>query len=217
MKTENPLTPAELKAIKKSMVAHSETKKLELSKQQATKKKATERKDIKRFSAWEVVGCDVLEVLEAQPANSVSGTQLVALVVAAICPTGLVESIKSPQTSELARVYLGFYAKQPDLVLRLLAVVREKWNRQKNPAKIQRHILTNAWHQKPSATQNGILQQDAQDKETVSVVLGPNFRGDVKKARQHIKLPSWWPNISIELNAALLELKKAGFDVGWGC
>ncbi len=51
-------------------------------------------KNLRVFSAWEFVGNDVLRAINADKSEiRISGTQIVAILVAAICPAALAESV----------------------------------------------------------------------------------------------------------------------------
>jgi hypothetical protein len=144
----------------------------------------------------------------------------VALLVVAISPEALSKAVENAKAGELVRVLAGFYAAKPDLTLRLLAVIRAKWNDPSNQAKMQKHILTHPLHQRPiyrdgKFVQEGVLQIEAQDGETARAALGANYHGDAKKARQRIKKPEFSPCIGPELHAALTELKKRTIYVGY--
>ena len=186
-------------------------------------------------SAWEFVGSDVLRLLHDAPrlqmakkGDLVSGSEQVAVMVAAINPAALAVSVRNESTRELATVFTGFYAKYPELTLRLLDVIRKRWNEDSITAKVQRHILTKSWHQRPIVKdgnwiQEGIFHHDASDTDVQAVVIDPKKRlkkvtdaSAVKKARQRIRLPAQRPFISVELNSALRELQTRGFEVGLG-
>jgi hypothetical protein len=184
-----------------------------------------------RFSAWEYVGNEALKVLQREggnPGDHVSGSQMVAVMVAAINPAALSESVRNDNTRELADVFTECYSIKPDLTLRLLLAIRKKWNDQSATAKVQRHILTKPYHQRPIVKdgkwiQQGVFHHEATDTDVQAVVVGSKQKlakaaeaSIAKKARQRIKLPSIRPYLSQGLNAALQELRTRGFDVGLG-
>jgi len=149
-------------------------------------------------------------------------------MVAAINPAALAESIRNDSTRELATVFTGFYAKKPELALRLLDVIRRRWNDESVTARVRRHLLTKPYHQRPLVMdgkwiQEGIFHHEATDIDVQADVIGSKQKlrkvtnaSAVKKARQRIRLPSRRPSISLKLNSAIQELRARGFDVGLG-
>jgi hypothetical protein len=167
------------------------------------------------YSAWQFVGNDVLKALRGEPKRTISSSQIVAIIVTAINPAALAASVKNNKARELARVFSDFYTAKPDLTLRLLQVIRKRWNDDSFTSKVQKRLTTEAWFEKPQwkdgkLIANGILMQDAKDV---------NFDQDrdrtVQKARQRIR-PVPLLNITTALYLAMKELQHLGFDVGTG-
>jgi len=181
-----------------------------------------------RISAWEFVGPAFLKALEDQPPGIISGTEVVAVLVVGINPTALSESLKSDKTRELARVFADFYATHPELTLRLLAVIRKKWNSRSITAKVQKLILTQpyfvlatiAYNTTPQGIKKGALPNTA----IMPLVMGEKTKlknvhsavEAVKKARKRVPRPSERPVIIPALNEALWELNRRGIYVGLG-
>ncbi len=182
-----------------------------------------------RVSAWEFVGPVFLEALKGQRPDTINGSQTVAVLVVGICPAALAESIKSDRTIELARVFAGFYDTRPDLTLRLLAVIRKKWNDASFTAKVQKGVLAPYERLAPVSyktisgapfRKRGRILND----EVLEFVIDPKQKlknigsavDAVKKARQRIRRPVERPVITRALGEALRELRGGGLDVGIG-
>lgn len=181
---------------------------------------------IKVFSAWEYVGSEVLKTWKAwkaKPKTPITGSQIVAVLTVAINPATLAESVRNVKAHELARVFGEFYAAEPELTLKLLGVIRKKWNDQSITAKVQRHLLSKAWHVRPIVKhhkwiQQGVFHHEVKDAD-LRVVVSPKESitlDAVKKARQRACPPVWRPTTSVELHNALQELRAQGLDVGLG-
>ena len=182
------------------------------------------RPKIKVHSAWEYVGGAVLKAWTGDREIKTCGNQVIAVMVAAINPKALAESVRNKKARELARVFGEFYAVEPDLTLRMLRVIREKWDSHSVTARVQKHLLTQAYHERPIVKdgkfqKGGKFHHDASLGE-LSYAVSPKETitlDAVKKARKRAHAPAWRPWISRELNAALQELRGQGFDVGLGC
>jgi hypothetical protein len=165
------------------------------------------------FSPWEVVGTDVLKAIEGEPEHSIiTGNSLVAVLMVAIYPGTLAKAVRNRKAAELARCFSDFYAEKPELTLRLLLLIRDKWNDDTIAAKTRKHILVSPWHDRKT----GLLTRDAKDTAIQAAIVDPKQKltdpsaQAIKKARQRIKPPAWRPAITVELNAALQELKELG-------
>jgi hypothetical protein len=178
-------------------------------------------------SAWEYVWSVVLKALRGEPPNTIGTTQLTAILVVAISPKTLEESIKNEKARELARLFADFYARKPDLTIRLLEVIRKKWEDASLSARVQKHLTTKAWHEPPiwekgKCVSAGLVTAEVKDSVLHAMLTGQT-EGDkmqkayaVRKARQRIKGPPFILTMSEALYNAVKELRERGFDVGWG-
>jgi len=187
------------------------------------------REQLNTFSAWEFVGNDISKAVadwEGEPQN-IAGNDIVAVITVAICPRALEESLKDEKVRELSKVFAAFYATYPDCVLHLIEVARKRWNDDSVTARIQKHLLTKAYHARPimkdGRAQQGEFHHEVKDTDTQAAVIGAKQKLEkasdpdaAKKARQRIQEVDWRPMISPELNGALQELKARGLNVGLG-
>jgi hypothetical protein len=179
------------------------------------------------FSAWEYVGNDVLKALQGEPPKTIGSTQLTAIVVVGINPKALAESIKNEKAHELARLFTDFYARKPDLTIRLLEVIRKRWENRSLTARVQKHVTTKAWHVQPiwengKCIRPGVLTADVKDSVLQALLTGET-EGEkmqnaytARKARQRIKAPPLRLTITEKLHGALQELRERGFEIGSG-
>ena len=209
---------------------------------------AIEREEVKRkkrnqavgeilfHSAWQYVSPDVERAIKDEK-KPVGSTALVAVLVVAISPEALRESVVNHKARELARVFASFYAVRPTLALRLLNVIREKWNDQSVTARTHKHILTNLYHERKGMT-NGkwvphVMHKDAKVEGIQTAVFGTKDdkaeASAIAQARLRLKkpVPVTWIiggkprpvsalGITKELDAALKELRSKDIYVGYG-
>lgn len=161
------------------------------------------------FSAWNYVGPAVEKEIRNEPPASIASSELVAVMVVAICPAALAESVKNEACRELATRFSMFYQRRPDVVLRLLATIRKVWTDTTPAARVRRHILTQAWTQDTVTNAQKEIVIAAELKLKLSAV-----KWAMQQAR--VKLPSFRPKITRELLDALVELRRLKYDVGLG-
>jgi hypothetical protein len=162
-------------------------------------------------SAWQFVCDDVLRAIADEP-TPIGSDSLVAVLVVAISPAALCEAVANPRARMLARVFTEIYAHDPGLVLRLLNIIREKWNDQSVQSRVEKHIVTKVFRDaKVEAIHVAVFGTQSVGTERVS-------DSAVKKAYQRIKPieSNRNPRISRELHAALKELQRRNIYVGFG-
>ena len=172
------------------------------------------------IGAWNAVGIAAENLLNSWPKlkQPVKYSELCAIMVVAISPATLAASLANPGAAELAKVLARSYAKNPDLTIALLKVMRAEWDKPLSAeAKIKRHLGTKIW----LPGESGILSRMATDVE-VAEHFSPRRNAvlkdiaKAKKARQRLRFPEIVLGVTWELNSALVELHKLGFDVGNG-
>src|ERR1035437_8081100 len=116
------------------------------------------RQQTNRYSAWEFVGNAVLRFIKRKqpdffgdsgivpvPDSRILGdSRIVAVLIMAINPAAFGEAVKNDKARELARVFADAYTADPELTLRLLELIRNKWQASSVAAKVQKHVLTHA-------------------------------------------------------------------------
>ena len=173
------------------------------------------KREIPSYSAWQFVGNDALKALRGEPERTISSSQLIAIVVTAINPAALAESVKNNKARELARVFSGFYTAKPDLTLRLLKVIRKRWNDDSITAQVQKRLTTNVWFEKPKWKDGKLIDPGIMTSNVKDINVSQKQERTVQKARQRIK-PVQMLNITTELHQAFKTLKQLGLDVGTG-
>ena len=153
-------------------------------------------------SAWQYVGPAVLKALSRVP--EFTPPQMVALVAVGVNPGILGESLKNDSTRELGRVFAECYAAKPDLTLRVVSIIREKWNAQSVAARVRKHLLTIAHHPAKDAA----LRADVFLKESVELVT-------VRRGRERIRPLLGNLYATPALGNALNELRDLGYYTGW--
>lgn len=140
-------------------------------------------------------------------------------MVASICPKGFAEAATFESGLVLIRLFSEFYSSHPDLVIRLMRVIRDKWESKVHSHIAQRFIATQAWYRRPHYEISGIHMSEATDDEISTAIkkVGlPNITTPtIRKARQRLPIPKII-TIREDLYAALKELRSRGHQVGLG-
>lgn len=183
------------------------------------------KRAIQQFSAWNYLGCEILKILEREDGPPVSSSQLATVMAVAISPSALFASYCTKQTLPLAKKFGEFYSDRPDLVLRLIQKIRERWLSDKHGDISNRFIATRPYL-KESNVKSGrkrILMIQATSKEIAEAIKakgGPRIEvATIDKARQRLckerdKTAHKMLFISAEIHAALCELGRQGYYVG---
>lgn len=170
--------------------------------------------------AWVYLGCDIEKTLKSDPSDAlIPSSQIVAVMVAAICPKGFAEAATFDSGLVLVRLFAEFYSSHPNLVIRLMRVIRDKWESKVHGHIAQRFISTQAWLRRPHYEIVGIHMSTSTDDE-ISIAIKKSglpsiTTATIRKARQRLTIPKVI-TIREDLYAALKELRSRGHEVGLG-
>jgi hypothetical protein len=180
-----------------------------------------------KFSAWEYIGNDVLNFLakwkgrKGEVSGPLRGSQLYAVMVAAINFDAIIESIKDQETIELACVFAGVNAAKPKLTKALLSLIKRRWKGKPSVASIVARYLTveypKEWRDEFFKTGGVTNDKDESLLELVGKTIPAYNRRDnadaIKKARQRIRPPRMYLGITEELSDAIRQLRASGVFV----
>lgn len=188
------------------------------------------------FGAWSYLGPTILAALQHPP--ELSPDEVACLMTIALCPQALPASLSQPKAGCIAAVFVKLLSEKPDLTLRLLTIVREKWNSPLHRDIVQRFIATNIylqrpivemvkrrvrgkWVNRPHWKQQGIIMTDPRATagdiaQAIKANSGPTITtATVGKARQTMKRPRpLW--VSSKMGHAITHLRNTGLDLGLG-
>jgi hypothetical protein len=173
----------------------------------------------REYSAWKWVGNDVLAMWKRYyPKKSLTTSQICAILVAAINPATLEESSKNPHAGELARLYDEARSLEPELAKSIESTIRAKWNDPWAPVAPQiakreatEILIDRRTRKRTRDAKNADFLKSKQTDTGIYAIKQARWRAKKQTAKTPPSL-----TISDALHAALLELKKRGFDVGDG-
>jgi hypothetical protein len=176
------------------------------------------------FGPWTFLGAEIEDVIREGTGPDVHSSHIVACLIAAIEPKTLDVAMRDPLARPLADCFIAGMATNPDLILRVLQTVRNRWHNPNPPVSeiVRKFMASNPWV--PIPMQNGkvklvILTKEISDDDISRALkcTGPGNieTSTVKSARQDWRFPKRNISYTDELHAALKRLRLLHFCRYW--